>query len=546
MRRLRYGRPVSFRLQEHVVDEFAAWAAEVGIVPGGEAGGRWRARIAILLQGRATYLGRPDPTRWRSGDVHELFMTYVAPRQVDAWDLVAHGLDTIRDFLRFLDATDRLHPASTRVSTLLKELDRLAPKYAAAMADTSRWRLAKRVFTAILADGIDLDAEPAVLDAWAERFNARDTVGRRAVLGELIDQQSGYATARLLIHDGQVAMLAAGVPLVKHLVWPDLGCDCGCEQQAQFPPVALPDPATLAKLVATDGADLLRQLAALVAWAGDAGKAGDGRGEPRKADRPAVLAALGLPIDIDQAGGIPALTRLWRLAIEFDVIQLRRTRAVPGTGADLVADALAGDSAAEQVLDLWSASLTPSSIRPPRRPCPRAAGIYTTGYGRGCPASSASSTPPPPTANPPPSTPSPSNCSTSTNTGCRPATRACSPASPPPRSATPWPTSSATARSSSPAPATSLIPTRPSPRRHSAQQPGPCTRSPASPSSSPTSAAIWYATIVAAAGFRPRSGAGGGDTGRRRRGDRGSSGAAWASSPDLQRTPCNAGCHDAD
>jgi len=355
---------VSFRLQEHVVDEFAAWAAEVGIVPGGEAGGRWRARIAILLQGRATYLGRPDPTRWRSGDVHELFMTYVAPRQVDAWDLVAHGLDTIRDFLRFLDATDRLHPASTRVSTLLKELDRLAPKYAAAMADTSRWRLAKRVFTAILADGIDLDAEPAVLDAWAERFNARDTVGRRAVLGELIDQQSGYATARLLIHDGQVAMLAAGVPLVKHLVWPDLGCDCGCEQQAQFPPVALPDPATLAKLVATDGADLLRQLAALVAWAGDAGKAVDGRGEPRKADRPAVLAALGLPIDIDQAGGIPALTRLWRLAIEFDVIQLRRTRAVPGTGADLVADALAGDSAAEQVLDLWSA-IADALIHPP-------------------------------------------------------------------------------------------------------------------------------------------------------------------------------------
>ena len=53
------------------------------------------------------------------------------------------------------------------------------------MSDTSRWRLAKRVFHAILADGIPLDAEPAALDAWAQRFNARDAAGRRAVLGEM-------------------------------------------------------------------------------------------------------------------------------------------------------------------------------------------------------------------------------------------------------------------------------------------------------------------------------------------------------------------------
>ncbi len=85
MRPLRYGRPVSLRLQQRVVDEFAVWAAAAGIVPNGaEAVERWRARIGILLQGRATYLGRPDPTRWRSGEVHELFMTYMAPRQVDA------------------------------------------------------------------------------------------------------------------------------------------------------------------------------------------------------------------------------------------------------------------------------------------------------------------------------------------------------------------------------------------------------------------------------------------------------------------------------
>ena len=175
------------RLQQTVIDEFATWTSGEGIDSSSELDPLWRGRITILLQGRAGYLDRPDPTRWRSGDVHELFMTYAVPRQFDAWGLAEHGLDTIRDFLRFLDATDRLHPASTRVPTLLKELDRLTSRYPAAMADASRWRLAKRVFTAILADGITVDADPAVLDAWAERFSARDPEGRRVVLGELMD-----------------------------------------------------------------------------------------------------------------------------------------------------------------------------------------------------------------------------------------------------------------------------------------------------------------------------------------------------------------------
>src|SRR5439155_1262459 len=125
------------------------------------------------------------------------------------------------------------------------------------MADTSRWRLAKRVFTAILADGISLDADPDVLDAWAQEFSARDAEGRREVLGELMDQHPEYATGRVLIHDGQVAVLRAGMPAVKHLVWPDLACDCGCDQPVTFPPVALPDPTVLAKSVAGDGAALV-------------------------------------------------------------------------------------------------------------------------------------------------------------------------------------------------------------------------------------------------------------------------------------------------
>jgi hypothetical protein len=49
------------------------------------------------------------------------------------------------------------------------------------MADTSRWRLAKRVFTAVMADGISLEAGPEVLDASAAagRERRRTTVQDR-------------------------------------------------------------------------------------------------------------------------------------------------------------------------------------------------------------------------------------------------------------------------------------------------------------------------------------------------------------------------------
>jgi hypothetical protein len=238
------------------------------------------------------------------------------------------------------------------------------------MVDPSRWRLAKRVFTAIRDDGLAPNGDPAVLDAWAQQFNTRDAAGRRMVLGELMDRHPGYATGRLLIHDGQVAILAPGVPPVKHLAWPDRACDCGCEQQAQFPPVWLPDPATLATQVAADGAGLLRKLAVLAAWADDQSRSVDDRGEIRKADRPALLAALGLPDTVSRSGEPVALTRLWRLAIEFDVLQLRRTRVVPGPGTKLVTDALAGVGAPEQTLDLWS-DIANTLIHPPQPVLPK-------------------------------------------------------------------------------------------------------------------------------------------------------------------------------
>ena len=250
---------MSYRVARRILNQYERWATERGLVPDGEADRR-RDRIGILIHGRADYLRKPDPTHWRSGDVHELLMQHCAARQADAWDLAMYGPTEVRDFLRFLDETERLHPGSTRVSTLLKELDRLTPKFAAAMADKSQWRLAKRVFTAMSADGVD-PADQFAADLWAEKFSALDAEARRDVLGEMIDDDPRLGTGLMIVHEGQVAILTSGQVPCKHQVWPDARCSCGeCVGLDALPAITLPGKDELAEAVTGYGCGLLRRL----------------------------------------------------------------------------------------------------------------------------------------------------------------------------------------------------------------------------------------------------------------------------------------------
>jgi hypothetical protein len=342
---------MSDRARQRAVEGAAEWAAVRGVLDGEEQARQWRQRLELLLQVRETYLGKPDPTRWRSGDVHQLLMDYVVPRQVDWYDLAGHGVVVVRQFLRFLDETDRLHPASTKVPTLLRELDRLAAQYPAAMADSSRYWLAKRVFTAMTADGVDVD-DQAAADAWAAAFTARDPAGRRSVLGELMDREPGYATGALVVRENQVMVLRPGTPADKS-VWHDES-QCGCAHR-EYPAAVLPPPAELTAAVATGGAGLLGRLQRLAAWVGPEGKLVTKRGELAKQEVHSVAEALELPTDeVKMIRDLPALSSLWQLALEFDVLTLYRTRVLPGSGAAPVDAALRGNGSGEEALELWS------------------------------------------------------------------------------------------------------------------------------------------------------------------------------------------------
>ncbi|MFF0144062.1 hypothetical protein ATK36_4252 [Amycolatopsis sulphurea] len=315
----------------------------------------WRDRIEIILQGRGEYLGRPDATLWRSGDVHRVLMDHLVPRQNDAWGLAEHGVETLRRFLEFLDDTERLHPRSTKVTTLLKELDRAAPGFPAAMADTSRYRLAKRVWTAMRADGLSDDSDPAEIDRWAERFSTLDADGRRPVLGELLDENPEYAFARLLVHGGEVALLKPGMPADKRLIWPDAGeCDCGCADRETPVPEGLPTERELGAAVA--GSTLLQRLSALGAWASAQGRPVDRRGEPLRKELASVASAVGMAGAGRAArclADVPALAVLWELALELDVLSLRRNRVCAGDRMAGIRSALGGETSPDAALDVW-------------------------------------------------------------------------------------------------------------------------------------------------------------------------------------------------
>jgi hypothetical protein len=347
---------MSPRTTDRILADFETWATGqelplAGSAEGVERGPRKRTPIRALLTGRASLLAKPDPARWRSGDVHEVLMQFCPARQVDIWGIGTHAPTELREFLRFLDETGRLHPSSTRVSTLVKELDRLVPDFSAAMADRSRWRLAKRVMTAMLEDNVDLD-DPAAVDQWAAAFSARSAQARRPVLGELMDTQAGLGYGTFMIYDGEVVVLEPGPPQCRHDQWPYADCTCGGCPAPVYPAVSLRDEVQLAKAVTSVGSGLLACLLAFARWVGTEGRPVDQRGLLRK--EAVREAAEVFELDpADRLSQLPALSRSWNLCLEFGILELRHSRIVPGPTFDTADAILRGEASADAALSLW-------------------------------------------------------------------------------------------------------------------------------------------------------------------------------------------------
>jgi hypothetical protein len=149
--------------------EFSQWAA----APGRHLSGKPAADAAeadLLLGLLRDQLGLGDPARLKPGDLEELLLD-VYPRKVTVFD-AADTQDTIpavRDLLAFLADTGRLAGAAAR--RLGRELDQVAPRFAEAVMDPSRWGMARSLTQAMVTDGVDISDTVAVQE-WIAAYNA--------------------------------------------------------------------------------------------------------------------------------------------------------------------------------------------------------------------------------------------------------------------------------------------------------------------------------------------------------------------------------------
>lgn len=284
--------------------------------------------LEALLEGRASYLDRPEPTRWRRNDVRSLLFDLAVPRLTEYCDLTAHTVPSLRAYLTFLDATDRLHPASTAVRHLLAELTRNAPGFPAAMADRSRYLMAKTFYTAMHADGVRLDDRDGI-DAWVSRFNQAPGAHRAALLEHLLTRQPELATATFVARAGIVAALPPGQAVVdSEILLPP--AERRPSTMPSFAPVAIPSASSA--LASAQASTLTHRLLTLARWF-DPGRKATDDGEPIPADVRALAVLLGIVPPSTKAGRLdqlPNLRELFWMARQLELVDLRRSRLIPG------------------------------------------------------------------------------------------------------------------------------------------------------------------------------------------------------------------------
>jgi hypothetical protein len=216
------------------------------------------------------------------------------------------------------------------------------------MADRSRFRMAKSLYQAMIADGVSLH-DYAAVDAWIDGFNQAPTSQRATVLEHLLAGEPALLTARCVARAGKVVALAPDQEPIdsRDLLSPTERVP---EVMPVFEPVRVPSR-TGAALAARQSA-FLGCLLGLARWFAP-GRTATKVGEPVPSDvrQLAELLDLGLPgVRISHLHQAPNLRELFWLARQLDLVDLRRDRLVTGPRLTPWQD---GDGSDGHVLDLW-------------------------------------------------------------------------------------------------------------------------------------------------------------------------------------------------
>ena len=300
--------------------EFSRWAAapdrELSGEPAADA-----AEVDLLLGLLRDQLGLGDPARLKPGDLEELLLD-VYPRKVTVFDAadIQDTIPAVRDLLAFLAGTGRLtDSAATRLG---RELDRMAPRFADAVMDPSRWGMARSLTQAMVTEGVDI-ADSAAVQEWIAAYNANTP--------EIAEDWD--------FDEDENLKEAFGLP-------------------DRLPAMRLPALDELAALARKS--PLLATAARLAEWAGPR-RAVEEEGELTAADTIAAAAELGIeagdPAAVTSMDDVPELVHLWDLTLNTGFLEDEGDDDDPVvTAGEAVRQWRSGTDL--EVLAIWSEALT--------------------------------------------------------------------------------------------------------------------------------------------------------------------------------------------
>jgi hypothetical protein len=256
-----------------LVDRLVRWAGERGLPVDG-----FLAEVALEYRHRATADGRLG--LWEPRHVEELLLSWL-PEQVTELPGEERGdaPGTLRTLLRFLHAAQLADPRGPALDESLAAVDAVGEEYPAAMADRTRWGLAKFWAMTAAEQGVDV-LDGAALQRFAERAQHGEVVYDQQALDAVMERR---LTGRAL----------AGVVRAE----PQL-------------PVVLPPDGELRRRV--EDSAVVAQLRGLAEWVGRDGCAVTATGRLRIADARGLVEVLSTG---DQVEGVRSSADLPRLGL---------------------------------------------------------------------------------------------------------------------------------------------------------------------------------------------------------------------------------------
>lgn len=168
-----------YATRDDLLRRFERWLTDVRPeegIPAAELAGD----AGLALDWKWCY-GDGDLGRWQTRDVAEFLLEW-CPRKLSVSQADCLSIPTaLAAFTTFLESEGLLATGSSAVTTLEDAAVSLSGEFVTAMGDSSNFGLAKSLFGAAAADGIDL-SDRGQLQEWIEDFNARSEDDRRRVI----------------------------------------------------------------------------------------------------------------------------------------------------------------------------------------------------------------------------------------------------------------------------------------------------------------------------------------------------------------------------